>query len=85
VKEKADPPPGLVAEASPLALVTGNCKHERRPCGLRSGDYDPAFVGTEWRVFENCETEGVAEEGEALVVARDQNGDGGNALEHSGA
>src|SRR5271168_3652595 len=33
VKEKADPPPGLVAEASPLALVTGNRKDERRPCG----------------------------------------------------
>jgi hypothetical protein len=85
VKEKADPPPGLVAEASPLALVAGNCKHERRPCGLRSGDDDPAFVGTERRVFENRETEGVAEKAEALVVARDQNGDSGKALEHGGA
>src|SRR5271165_2717879 len=82
VKEKADPSPGLIAEASPLALIARNRKHDRRPCALRSGDHDPTFVGAERRVFKNREAEGVAEEGEALVIARDEKGDSGEALEH---
>src|ERR1700691_993527 len=82
VKEKADPSPGLVAKASPLALIARNCKHERRSCALRCGDHDPALVGAEWCVFKNCEAEDVAEEGEALVIAGNKNGDGGEALEH---
>src|SRR5271155_4125371 len=82
VKEKADPSPSLVANASPLALIARNGKNERRPRALRCGDHHPPFIGAERRIFKNCEAEDVAGEGEALVIAGNKNGDGGEALEH---
>src|SRR5271169_5816641 len=51
VNERADPSPGLVAKASPLALIARYRKHQSRPCALRCGDHDPALVRAERRVF----------------------------------
>src|SRR5262249_20936504 len=82
VKEKADPSPGLVADAHPLPLVAGNSKHQRCARASRWGDYDPALVGTELGVLKNCEAKDATEKSKAFVIAGDKNGYGCETSEH---
>ena len=85
MEKKADPSPGLVTKAGALSLIACRRKQERRALARRRRDHDPALVRAKRRILNNCEAEDVAEESEALVVARDKNSDGGEALEHSRA
>src|ERR1700722_6221208 len=85
MEEKADPSSRLVANTVPLTLVARDSEHQRRACAWRWGDDNPALAGREAGVFKNREAEDIAEKDEPVVVARNQDRDVRETLQHGRA
>jgi len=65
-----------------LPIVARNGEDDRRARASGRRDHDPPFAAVEGRVLDDGEGERVAKKREPGVVARDQKGEGADALGH---
>ena len=82
LEEISHSPPGLVADSRKLPLVARNREHDARALAGFRGNRDPALAWLNRSVLDHREAKRVDKEGQSLIIARDQNAEGGDAPDH---